>query len=148
MSFRLQIPQTIYETMLQQAQAEKPSECCGLLAGNVKEGIGSVEAIYPLENALNSPVEFESNPRSMFEAHKDMRNRNIDVIAVYHSHPTSEPIPSKKDLAKNYSTEVMNLIISLMDEQPSVRGWWLQESTYEEGEWEITKLESSKMDSE
>ena len=33
--------------------------------------------------------------------------------------------PSRKDLERNYSESVVNLIISLQSSQPEVRGWWL-----------------------
>ncbi len=108
--------------MFAQANAELPNECCGLLAGVVDAGgVGRVVWRYPLTNAAASPVEYLSDAKEMFAAMRDMRKRGIDVIAVYHSHPTSEAVPSKTDLARNYSPEVVNLIISLQDGTPSMR---------------------------
>jgi hypothetical protein len=46
-------------------------------------------------------------------------------------------VPSRTDLARNYSTDVMNLIISLKSSEPQVRGWWLNETGYREAEWEF-----------
>jgi len=66
-----------------------------------------------------------------------MRKRGIDVLAVYHSHPTSPPVPSKKGLARNYwGPDVAAFIISLTTEPPTVRGWWLTEVDYREAEWQ------------
>jgi proteasome lid subunit RPN8/RPN11 len=138
--FRLQIPQPLYAALLAQAQAELPNECCGLLAGVVTEGgagrVGLVRERYPLVNALASPTAFESEPRSMFVAVRDMERRGLDILAVYHSHPSSGPVPSRTDLARNYSPEVVNLIISLMEGEPRVRGWWLTGEGYREAAWE------------
>jgi len=92
---------------------------------------------YPLVNAAASPVLYESDPRSMFEAVRAMMREKLDVVAVYHSHPTSAPVPSKTDLARNYSEDVVNLIVSLADETPLVRGWWLTATEYREAEWMI-----------
>ncbi len=94
--FHLRIPQAIYDEILAQALAELPAECCGLLAGRLSEDgtIGQVSHRYALVNALASPTEFISEPRSMFAAVRDMRSKGIEVLAVYHSHPTSAPIPS------------------------------------------------------
>jgi proteasome lid subunit RPN8/RPN11 len=130
--------------MIAQARAELPNECCGLLAGRViPEGpaapgtpVGEVQACYPLVNAAASPVEYLSEPRSMFEAVRDMRQLGIEVLAVYHSHPTSEPIPSRKDRERNYSPDVVNLIISLKSGEPQLRGWWLTEQDFREAAWE------------
>lgn len=131
----LEISRSLCDAMLAQARSELPNECCGLLAGTVAEGVGRVAVRYPLVNAAADPKLFESDPASMFAAEKDMRRRGLDVLAVYHSHPTSPPIPSKTDLARNYSPEVVNLIISLADDEPSVRGWWLTADDYREASW-------------
>jgi proteasome lid subunit RPN8/RPN11 len=139
MPIRLQIPRQLYENMIAQARAELPNECCGLLAGHSlpdQELARAVEA-FPLVNAAASPVEFLSEPHSMFEAERAMRRLGLDLLAVYHSHPTSHPIPSRTDLARNYSESVINLIISLQSEPPEVRGWWLTAEEYREADWEI-----------
>ena len=90
---------------------------------------------FPLINAVASPVEYESEPRSMFDAVRAMLKARLDVVAVYHSHPTSPPIPSKKDLAEFYWDGHMSLIISLAGTEPVVRGWWLTNTDYREAEW-------------
>jgi proteasome lid subunit RPN8/RPN11 len=59
-------------------------------------------------------------------------------LAFYHSHPTSEPVPSKTDLAENgYGDCVIHLIVSLTSVPPLVRGWWLREDTYREAEFSL-----------
>lgn len=131
----LQIPQAVYEAILRQARAELPAECCGLLAGWRDESVARVVQHYPLVNELASATEFRSEPRCLFDAIRDLERRGLEVLAVYHSHPTSAPIPSRKDLTLNYSPDVVNLIISLQHQQPEMRGWWLRESSYEEAKW-------------
>ncbi len=139
--FRLCVPRSLYEEMLAQAIAEQPNECCGLLAGRVRPGRpapeGWVERRYPLINAAASPTEYLSDARGMFDAHRDMRRRELEILAVYHSHPTSRPVPSRTDLARNYSPDVVNLIVSLEHEKPQTRGWWLTEHDYHAAEWTI-----------
>jgi proteasome lid subunit RPN8/RPN11 len=120
--------------MIAQAVAELPNECCGLLAGTPD---GRVTHRYGLINAAASPVEYLSDARSMFEAVRDMRRHGVDVVAVYHSHPTSAPAPSRKDREQNYSADIVNLIVSLQSTDPEVRGWWLSESDAREAEWDV-----------
>jgi proteasome lid subunit RPN8/RPN11 len=124
--------------MIAQAFAELPNECCGLLAAKLENsgGLIRVERHYPLVNALASPVEYLSEDRSMFAAVRDMLSNGLDIVAVYHSHPTSEPVPSGKDRERNYSPDVVNFIISLKELTPVVRGWWLTETDHREAEWE------------
>src|SRR5262249_40402087 len=99
--------------------------------------IGRVTKRYPLVNAAASPVEYLSDDKSMFEAWRDWRKNGLEVLAVYHSHPTSPPVPSRKDLAQNYDPDVVNLIVSLQTDPPTVRGWWLTDVDYREADWEI-----------
>jgi proteasome lid subunit RPN8/RPN11 len=125
--------------MLAQARAELPNECCGLLAGRIIESangpIGQIERRYPLVNAAASPREYLSEPNSHFAAERDMRSLGIDVLAIYHSHPTSAPIPSKKDREQNYWPDAMHLIISLAGADPTMRAWWLSAEEHREAEW-------------
>jgi proteasome lid subunit RPN8/RPN11 len=120
--------------MLAQAVAELPHECCGLLAGRD----GRVTHRYPLTNSLASPRRYESNPKELFEAEKDRRRQGTEFLAIYHSHPTSEPIPSRTDLESNlYGPDVVHLIISLQGGAPTVRGWHLHQSTFRPAEWTV-----------
>ncbi len=143
-SFRLLLPRSLYEEMLAQARAELPSECCGMLAGRIVDSpqgkVGQVERRFPLINAAETPaIEYLSEAKSLFTAVRAIDREGLDVLAVYHSHPTSAPVPSKKDLARNYSTEVMSLVISLVGTEPVVRAWWLTESDACEADWEISE---------
>jgi proteasome lid subunit RPN8/RPN11 len=136
--FRLVIPRPIFEAMLAHARAALPAECCGLLAGTIAEGVSQVAQHLPLVNRLSSPTEYESDPRSMLAAHRAMRAAGTDVLAVYHSHPTSDPVPSRRDRERNYGEQIVNLIIGLRAAEPDVRGWWLTADAAREAEWEIS----------
>src|SRR5262245_14370251 len=131
----LRIPSDVYDAVIAHALAERPNECCGLLAGVPNERVVRVVAHYPLVNVLASPVEYESEPMSMLNAARDMRAKEIDVVAVYHSHPASHPVPSWKDLERNYSEDVVNFIVSLLTSPPTVRGWWLTATEFREAGW-------------
>ena len=161
--FQLIVPRSIYDDMIAQARSELPNECCGILAGQVQEsGVRSQESEarsqrsearnqesdthaslpvitvvrrYALVNAAASPSEYLSDARSMFEAVRDMRRLGLEIVAIYHSHPTSAPVPSRTDLERNYSADVMNLIISLQDDNAQLRGWWLSDKDFREADW-------------
>jgi proteasome lid subunit RPN8/RPN11 len=135
--FRLLIPADLYAAMLAHARAELPAECCGLLAGTVVDGVGRATQHFPLVNALSSPTEYESEPRSMLAAHKAMRASGTEILAVYHSHPMSDPVPSVRDRERNYSDQVVNIIIGLRGAEPDVRGWWLTATDHRVADWEL-----------
>jgi proteasome lid subunit RPN8/RPN11 len=131
---KLQISRRLHDEMVAQAVAELPNECCGLLAG---QGMKATHR-YPLTNALASPMRYDADPKELLAVEKDKRNRGIEVLAIYHSHPTSEPVPSRTDLEQNaYGSAVIHLIISLKDGVPVMRGWRLTESDYSETGWSI-----------
>jgi proteasome lid subunit RPN8/RPN11 len=138
MPFRLILARKFYEEMVSHALSERPNECCGLLAGVIDAGVGRVVEGYPLVNVAETPaIEYWSDPRSMFAADKDMRKRGLDVLAIYHSHPTSEPVPSRKDRERNYSEHVVNFILGLLTDPPTVCAWWLTADNHRPAEWSI-----------
>jgi proteasome lid subunit RPN8/RPN11 len=148
MPFRLRISRSLYDQITSHAVSECPNECCGLVAGRRKpEACDASEVpvfwgarIFPLVNAAASPVEYLSEPRSMFEAVREMQKLELDVLAVYHSHPLSDPVPSRTDLERNYSAEVQNLIISLKLPSPFMRAWWLDENGFRQALCEVIEL--------
>src|SRR5262245_31477596 len=131
--FRLELPRAIYDAMIEQARAELPNECCGLLAGGLEEGVAQVVRCFPLVNEAASPREYRA-VSGLGEANRQRRESGLEFVAVYHSHPTSPPIPSKTDLAEFYWDGHMSLIISLAEPEPEMRGWWLTNTDYREAE--------------
>jgi proteasome lid subunit RPN8/RPN11 len=134
MSYRLFIPADLFAQMLAHAHEELPNECCGLLSGIIQPDLAIVQCVRRLINARASPTEYEADGRSMLQACRAMEAEKQELLAVYHSHPTSQPIPSGKDLDWGMYENVMQLIISLQA-QPSVRGWWFQGRQYHEAQW-------------
>jgi len=139
------IPRVLYEEMLAQARAELPNECCGMLAGRIdlaspeEQPRGLVLRRFPLANELASPSEYLLESKSWFAAVRATEKGQIEILAFYHSHPTSEPVPSRKDRAgSEYYPDAMHLIISLKGPEPLMRGWWLTPEDQREAEWKIT----------
>lgn len=138
MPFRLQVPRSIQDAMIAHAQAEQPNECVGLLAGHPD---GRVVERYPLVNALADPRRFESDALSLIDAEKRRRLAGLEFLAVYHSHPTSPPIPSRIDTDPDVNfwldSGVVSLIISLLPPEPVMKAYWLKPHAYEPAEFSI-----------
>jgi proteasome lid subunit RPN8/RPN11 len=140
--FRLEIPGSLYEEIVQQALSERPNECCGMLAGKLLQPDassiirGRVERRFPMVNVKAGPKRYKVDDLGMLRASKEMRAQGTRELAFYHSHPTSKPIPSATDLAENsYGDSVIHLIVSLTTDPPLMRGWWLREDSYAEAEF-------------
>jgi proteasome lid subunit RPN8/RPN11 len=115
------------------ARADAPLECCGLLAGSAD---GRVTLHFPIRNDLASPSEYLTNARDLFAASKAVRAAGAEVLAVYHSHPASHPVPSAKDVAGNHwGDAVVHLIVGLAGPEPDVRAWRITAEGYEPVAW-------------
>lgn len=137
--YRLLIPESCYQSMVAHAIAELPNECCGYLAGRLEGAVGTVSKQVPLRNAAASPIEYEAEPRDLLQAHRMMRIEGLEHLAVYHSHPTSAPRPSRKDLERNPFDSMIHLIISLAGSQPEVQAWFLGTETFEPAQWDFAE---------
>jgi proteasome lid subunit RPN8/RPN11 len=142
--FRLLLPRQLHKEVVAQAQSELPNECCGILAGTLgTDGIARITHRYALVNALASPTEYEWEAKCLFAAVRDMRKAGVEMLAIYHSHPTSAPIPSRKDRERYDEVrplvgEVMHFIIGCTPTPPEVRAWWLTRDDHHEAEWDLT----------
>jgi [CysO sulfur-carrier protein]-S-L-cysteine hydrolase len=84
----------ILKEMLAHARREPQIECCGLLAGRD----GMITAILPAANALSSATEYEIAPRELFAMFRTLRAEGLTHLGHYHSHPSTENVPSPKDI--------------------------------------------------
>lgn len=138
---RLVVPNAVLAELVAHARETPPLECCGLLAGHIADGAGAVTALYPIENAARSPTEYETEPRAMLFAFRAMRERGTELLAVYHSHPASAPVPSRRDVERNtYGESVAHVIVGLAGAEAEVRAWWLTAGGYREAELHVTQI--------
>ena len=84
------IPQAIRDALVGHARAEEPNEACGLVA--FREG--TAERYLPARNAAASPYRFELDT--------ELENWFLEdegyELAVFHSHISSPPRPSRTDV--------------------------------------------------
>ena len=123
---KLEIPRYIFEDMLEQARAEAPVECCGILAGRN----GRAEKLYKMANAEHRCDHFMMGPEQQFEAVKDIRSSSLDMLAIYHSHPETPARPSADDVRLALTPNVVYVILSLQpDNGPAVKGFQIEDGT-------------------
>lgn len=129
--FQLLVTEGFLNEMLNHAIEELPIECCGVLGGRFEtretEKIGVVSTVYKLENSLKSETEFLSSSESMFNVVKELRQKDEEMLVVYHSHPVSFPKMSKKDLDMIDGTNLLHLIVGNVKTIPEFGLWWVNE---------------------
>ena len=136
MARTLTIPRPVLDAVLAHARAELPNECCGLLGGSG----GCAMAHFPLVNELRSPTAYRSEPRSMLAAMKAMRRGGLELVAIYHSHPASAPVPSQRDRAENEYGEVAHLLVGFAGPVPEIGVWQITKDRCEAIEWVISDV--------
>jgi proteasome lid subunit RPN8/RPN11 len=110
----LVIPRTIWMEMQGHLQVCLPEEGCGLLGGRDKR----VSKMMPVTNALRSPVRFRMNPEEQLRAFQFFDQENLDLVAIFHSHPLGPQLPSETDRAEFAYPGVLTLICT-----PTPDGW-------------------------
>jgi len=116
----MKITQTIIDEILVHAREGYPNEVCGLIAG--KNGL--VSRIFRTTNIDESSISYMMEPAEQFRAFKEMRVEGLELLAIYHSHPTSPAYPSQTDVRLAYYPEAAYLIASLQNVgAPVIKGF-------------------------
>ncbi|MEZ6139728.1 MAG: M67 family metallopeptidase [Zavarzinella sp.] len=130
------MPENLMEQIVQQALDENPQECCGLLSGIHSGESWLVQHCFPLRNVARSMFRYRADVQELLQVSREIRRSGEVELVVYHSHPGSLAVPSQTDLKENgWGTSAMHLIISLADDFPTCRGWWLLPDSYVEANW-------------
>lgn len=107
----LKIPKAIYDDIIAHAREGFPLEVCGILGG--KDGV--VLAIYRMTNTDRSNEHFMMDPREQFSVVKALRGNELEMAAIYHSHPESPARPSAEDIRLALTPDVSYVIVSLAE---------------------------------
>jgi proteasome lid subunit RPN8/RPN11 len=131
----LRIPRGWHDAMVEHCIREAPLECCGLLGGIAQV----VSSFHPLRNTSRSETRYDADPQDLIVAVQELRGRGAGILAIYHSHPRWEAVPSLTDLRENHYGSVPRIIVSLLGETPVVRVWRLDADSFEELPWELVE---------
>jgi proteasome lid subunit RPN8/RPN11 len=116
-------------TMLEHANREAPLECCGLLLGSPR----CVVEVVPARNELRSPTRFLIDSSDHFAAIRLARERGLEIVGAYHSHPSSAPIPSPTDRDEAWEAFLYVIVsLTLPSDGEQVRGWQLVDGNFHE----------------
>lgn len=110
----LRIGGRIYQDIVGQCREQYPGEACGILAG--KNGLA--QKLFRMDNVSENPrICYFMEPKQQLEVFKEIRQLNLDMIAIYHSHIGAPAYPSKRDVDMAFYPETLYLIISLDDKR-------------------------------
>jgi proteasome lid subunit RPN8/RPN11 len=124
------IPHEVLDRIVEQARLGAPEEVCGLLAG--RDGI--VIDAHPVTNCEHSPTFYRMDPdeqlRAVLRIEDDL---DLEVLAIYHSHPATEPRPSLTDIRLAQWPGMTYIIVSLRNpDSPEIRSWSIEDGAVDE----------------
>jgi proteasome lid subunit RPN8/RPN11 len=102
-----------------------PYECCGALLGH--EGVAQEAFALPNTTEEGPRRRFLVRPDDYRVAEKHARERGLDLLGFYHSHPDHPAVPSQYDLDHAWPS-FSYVIVSVMAGEPGdLRSWRLRE---------------------
>lgn len=115
--------------MLAHCRKSYPDEACGLLAGAADR----VTFLFETTNTEPSPVGYFMDPKEQFRALKEMREKGLQMVGIFHSHPQSPAYPSATDVSLACYDEAVYVIVSFVErERPEVKAFSIIAENIEE----------------
>jgi proteasome lid subunit RPN8/RPN11 len=92
----IKISKAAWDTMVSHVESTFPKEGCGLMIGSD----GVVQEAIPVPNSYTGPQEdfFVIDPKDLHRVDRESREKGLDVLGVFHSHPDCDAYFSKRDL--------------------------------------------------
>lgn len=130
---KLAIKKTILEEIIAHTKEEFPREACGILAGKDKKAT----AAYRMANIERSPMRYSMDLKEQFKVAKELRSKNLEMVAIYHSHPNVRPYPSFHDMELALHPGSSYVIVSIINSIPEVRSFTIVNGVVKEEEIRI-----------
>lgn len=110
----IEIETAPWGTMVAHAEQIYPNECCGAMLGRVEGESKVVLEAVPLKNSFQGAQaeRYELSPEDLLAADKAARDRGLDLIGIFHSHPDCDAYFSQTDLKNScpwYSFVVLSI---------------------------------------
>lgn len=126
----LLITQELLSEIISHCKEIYPNEACGILAGK-----GNIaQKVFKMTNIEKSGVSYMMDPGEQFSVMKEMREKGLEMTAIYHSHPYADASPSLKDINLAFYEGSIYLIVSLIHEKPVIRAFEIKDGMVKEVE--------------
>jgi len=118
------------EKILQHARDARPNEACGILGGTNNR----IERVFKIRNVDASPVSYALDSEEQMSVMRTLEREGLDLVAVYHSHPSSPAYPSQIDIERAFfpGTEEPNypnityVIVGFREMGPEVKAYQIK----------------------
>src|SRR5215471_1684091 len=98
----LKLGESIYNTLRKHGEETYPHECCGVLLGRSSDGVNEVEDAVRANNTRTDSAHdrYHIAPQELVRIQRQGRERGLDIVGFYHSHPDHPAQWSKTDFAE------------------------------------------------
>jgi proteasome lid subunit RPN8/RPN11 len=117
------------DQMRAHGERDYPFECCGLLIGRFETNQKVVSETYPISNAREEEAKrnrFLIRPEELQSGEKYAREKRLDVIGFYHSHPDDRAVPSQYDQEHAWPTYSYIVVAVEKGQAAELRSWELE----------------------
>ncbi len=125
------------------AESTYPNECCGLLLGLTQDKIlvevmatenawsaetsESFSSIHVLADVATKRSHYMIAPEVMLKAQREARDRQLDIIGIYHSHPDHQALPSEFDRVCAWNHYSYIIISVQQGKSTALKSWSLND---------------------
>jgi proteasome lid subunit RPN8/RPN11 len=124
----------LYEAIRRHGERTYPHECCGVLLGKSSEDGNTVEAAMEAGNTRTDSAHNRYNiaPQELIRIQRQGRERGLDIVGFYHSHPDHPAQWSKTDFEDAHWIGCSYVITSVEQGTAKVTNSFLLAGTTEE----------------
>jgi proteasome lid subunit RPN8/RPN11 len=95
-----------------------------------------VERIFFVQNQAQSIVRYVMNPIEQLAALEWIDSNGMELLGIFHSHPTGPETVSQTDIAEAVY-EVVYIILACTNGNWQARGFWIEDNDYTEAVLQI-----------
>lgn len=98
----LKLHEQVYHAIRRHGEETYPHECCGVLLGQSVNGTNEVEDAVRAGNVRTDSAHnrYQIAPQELVKIQRQGRERGLDIVGFYHSHPDHPAQWSKTDFAE------------------------------------------------
>lgn len=129
----MRIGRDLLDRIVEQARAEAPNECCGIIAAQD----GRAVAVHPARNTAASPLRYEMDGMEQYRIQSAIEDAGRELGAIYHSHTRSAPYPSQTDINLAFYPEALCVIVGVAGDEAEIRAFRIVDGEVSEQPLEI-----------
>ena len=126
----VEISQDIVHQIYYYGEKSYPDEGCGMILGTKRDGIHTVHEVIEMNNAqeVNRDVRYLITPEQYRLAEQLAKEKNMELLGFFHSHPDHEAVPSLFDREHALPCCLYMIVSIVFKHGRNITAWVLSEN--------------------